>query len=162
VNERWTVVLAVVCAEAGGSIALLIGSPQRVRAAGFTSFLEILVPSAGAVLLFCAVMAGVSWVMVPKLWRFRQELSTKLRLLGWVCAVWLLLDNVATVYFYPGSATLDGFGDSMVHSLGALIVAMALKSGAGLFCFWLAVWCHIEVDRRKVVGVTPPPKFGRE
>ena len=161
-NERLTVVLAVVCAEAGGSLALLIGSPQRVRAAGFTSFLDMLVPSAGAVLLFCAAIAGASWVMVPKLWRLRQGLATKLRLLGWVCVLWLLLDNAATVYFYPGSATLDGFGDPIVHSLSALIVAMALKSGAGLLCFWLAVWCHIQVDRRKVVGVTPPPKFGRE
>ena len=158
-NERLTVLFALASAEVGGALALLLGSTREMRGAGFTSGPELLLPHAATMAVYWACVAGVSRMLSPKLWRYRQGMDTKLRLLGWVCGLWLLVDSIVTAYLYRTSLAVDGAGPPPVE---LLLLAMALRSVGGLGCFWLAVWAHVEVERRRVVQVTPPPKFGKE
>jgi hypothetical protein len=160
VNERWTVLFALLGAELGGTMALLVAAPESAGAAGFTSVLDVLVPHAGVVAAVWGGVAGMTWVLAPKLWRIRQELSSKLRLLGWVCVLGLLADNLVSLYLYL--QPVEGVVDHSVRSAGSLAVALLLRTVGGLIFFWLVVLVHVRVDRRRVPQVTPPPKFGRD
>ncbi len=160
-NERFTSLYALLAAEIGGSTALLLLSPDRVRNAGFTSLINMLLPHFGIIAMIWTVVAVLIWILIPGFWRIRQELSNKLRVLGWVCGVGLLLDNLASLWIYLDPAGIDGGDVRMIHSGRALAFALILRSLAALVSFWVVVRLHIEVDRRKLIQVTPPPKFGR-
>jgi hypothetical protein len=162
VNERFTSLYALLAAELGGSAVLLLAAPERVRNAGFTSLADTLLPHLGIVAVVWTAFALLLWILIPGFWRIRQELSSKLRFLGWVCAVALVLDNLASVWLYLDPAGLAGADVRLIHSGRALAFALVLRSVAALIFFWGVVWVHFEVDRRRIVQVTPPPRFGRE
>jgi hypothetical protein len=160
-NERFTSLYALLAAELGGSAMLLIASPQRVRNAGFTSLIDMLLPHFGILAIVWTIVAVFIWILIPGFWRIRQDLSNKLRVLGWVCAVGLLLDNVVSLCLYLDTAGLEGADVRIIHSGRALALALVLRSVAALIFFWAAVWAHYQIERRRFVQVTPPPRFGK-
>jgi hypothetical protein len=160
-NERYTVFLALTAAELGGSAVLLLSAPERVKTAGFTSLLEMLLPHAAAVAAFWGVVAAATWVLAPGIWRIRQGLASKLRLLSWVFAIGLLLDNVVTFLLSMDPAVMEVGDVAVVRSDESLGLALLLRSLGMLLCFWGTVWVHVLVERRRPVQVTPPPKFGK-
>jgi hypothetical protein len=97
-----------------------------------------------------------AWLFAgSRLIRPRQNLSTKLRLLGWAAVVGIIIDNAVSAYQFVNSADVVLVLTGTLFGLGgrSLLYASVFAVAVGL--------CWVIGNRRKPIE-TPPPRFGRD
>ncbi len=160
-NERVTALLAVFVAELGASSCLAVLLPSSPIFRTTQTLVQVLGQQAIVVFMLSALLAAGCWIAAPKIWRLRQELSSKLKALAWVS---LLLTAVAAgvtlLFFQAGSPWSDPAADFEKGTHG-LILALLLQAAATLVFYWATVAVCIYIERKRVIQVTPNPKFGR-
>ena len=154
-NERITVWLALPGAEVGADLALWFFQPGMLQFA--TNRVLLFAQHAATVLAGWALISCAVWVFLPFMWRIRQETRSKLRFLSLVCLVMLVLENGVT------AGLLSSVDAGLTGGVSAQEMGMVLliRTGGALAGFWLCVWLHSRVASRRVIQVTPNPKFGR-
>ena len=160
-DERFAALTGLFLAELGSFACLAIVSPSNAVFRGTVTRWDLLTPHAGGVFLFFAIIAGLVWVVSPTTYRIRQGTGSKLKALTWVVLTIVALSNAVMIYLFeegvPGAMAVPDPG----HESGGLGLALAILTVTGLALFWIAVLLLLWISKRRVVQVTPNPKFGR-
>ena len=158
-NERITLLSAILAAEAGTSLTFYFAAPPALASAGFNSPVTMLLPHAAAMAVAWVLIALGTWFFSPRTWRLRQEMGTKLRFLRTLFLVALALDNVAAAYLYFAQLATDDVPLQDFNG-GILALGLLLRSILVAGFFWLPILVHRQLARRRPQA-TPAPKFGR-
>jgi len=161
-NERVAFFAAILSAEIGSCAIFLFSGYGARLATSANSSLDLALEHAAIVATAWIPLAGFSWLLAPKLWRIRQNLSTKLRLLGVVCLIALMVDNLVSLSLLTASPAAAVATQSLDQPVPSLAPLLALRSAAALAFFWLAVLVTERIYHHLRPHVTPAPKFGRE
>jgi len=99
---------------------------------------------------------GFVSALAPRIWRRRQNESTKVRVLTWIGLVGLAIDGLVSVYLVIQSGEGSGGGRRvMALHIGLRMVMYAVGfAGVVVAARWFG-------GRRSPPAVTPPPRFGR-
>lgn len=157
-NERLVFLSSILIAELGTSASLYLLLPESPLVRRYPELAAYMAAHAIPSLGFWGFLAALSAVIMPKLWRRRQNRSTKLSLLARIGLVGVAIDLGASLYLWSQAEVGAGEVGSPVVSyavrLGAYVAIFALAVGiADLFARW-----H---ERRNPPSATPPPRFGR-
>ncbi|SFS14795.1 hypothetical protein SAMN05421771_2599 [Granulicella pectinivorans] len=158
-NERLVFLLSISLAEFGASAVFFLLLPQLLLTGGFQDTLVYAFAHALPALSVWAILIVLTLVLAPKLWRRRQNRTSKLSLLARIGVLGLVIDALASLYLWLRISDEGSFDKGspipgvLVHLglyavLFALIVALSDQ---------VAAWYH----RRNPPSITPPPRFGR-
>jgi len=161
-NERVAFLAAILSAEIGSCAIFLVSHYGATFATPENSSVDLAAEHAAIVAAVWILLASFSWLLAPKLWRIRQNLSTKLRLLGVICVLALAVDNLVSFSLLTQSLTAAPAAQSLDRPVPSLAPLLALRSAAALVFFWLAVLVTERINHHLRPHVTPAPKFGRE
>ncbi len=158
-NERLVFLLSVLAAEFGTSAVFFVSRSESPLTRPYPELVAYLAAHAAPSLGAWALLAGLSAILMPKLWRRRQNRSTKLTLFARVGLLGLAVDLIGSLYLWMGAAN-DGVVEpaspvtSFLVRLG--LYALIFASVVGL-SDQIAAW----YARRNPPATTPPPRFGR-
>jgi hypothetical protein len=161
VNERVAALWGILVAETGASVCLGLILPNSSIFRTVQTPSELLGPQICAVLLLSAVIAIRCWIMAPKIWRLRQQMSSKFRALALVSVIVVLLNITVTLGFFELGTPWSDAAAEFDHGSRSLILALAVQGASTLLFYWLTIAAIIHFERKRIVQVTPNPKFGR-
>jgi cytochrome c oxidase assembly factor CtaG len=156
VNERLTFPIAVIVGEVFASVGLFLAVPGSPLTSRFDGMLEYAGGHGFAVLVVWVGVVGFVSMLAPRVWRRRQNESTKVRVLAWVGLVGLAIDGLVSVYLVirGGEMVVGGRGVMALHMGLRMVLYGVGFAGVVAGARWLA-------GRRQPPAVTPPPRFGR-
>ena len=154
-NERLTFPVAVLVGEIVASVGLFLVVPGSPLTSRFGGVLDYAGGHGIAVLVVWGVLVGFTSALAPRIWRRRQNESTKIRVLTWIGVVGLAIDGLVSVYLViQGGGTVVGGRRLMALHLGLHMVLYAVGYAAVVMA---ARW----LGGRQKPATTPPPRFGR-
>jgi hypothetical protein len=158
-NERITFLVSAISAELTTSVLFHMAFPAGPLAVGFPGILTYVGEHGTLALAFWVAVLAFGWVTQgSRLSRSRQNLSTKLWLLGWLGLAGVLIDNTSSYFLFSTSA-------EPIVSLtapSALVLALVERSLIYVSIFGIAVLVCYLISRNQRPTDTPPPRFKRE
>jgi hypothetical protein len=157
--ERISFLVAAATAGTAASILPCLLFPNDSLCYGYSSVLSYAGQHLFLTLCLWILVFATAWLYAGRgLLRRRQNLSTKLRLLGWSCITGVMIDSAVSIY--QGANSPEWISNTVVSTNHLASLAARGLLYAGFFAAAvMAVWLGGSTRPRTV---TPPPRFGRE
>jgi hypothetical protein len=158
VNERLVFLLSISLSELGASAIFFLLQPQALLTWRFPDTLGYAFGHAIPALCLWAALAALTLLLSPRLWRRRQNRSSKIALFVRIGVLGLVIDALASLYLWirtseEGPLDRGSLAPGMLVQLGIYVV---LYASIVALSDQIAAW----YQRRNPPTMTPPPRFG--
>jgi len=158
-NERNTFVAAAIVADLVTSVVYYSASPTSALCAASPGLLSYVGQQVSIVTVLWLLVLTAAWLALgQRLIRPRQNFSTKLRVLGWLGMVGLVIEAIVSVYLFSNAS------DALTSRIAISSIAVELLIRSALYAgiFAVTVLVGYQIGRTQKSTLTPPPRFGRE
>jgi hypothetical protein len=159
VNERITFIVAALVGELSASVFVYFIAPSGPLVASFPGLLNYAGEHGSIALIVWVAVWTAAWLTLgPRVMRLRQNLSTKIGLLGKLGAAGLVIDNAVSIfqqYFNTPDLTNGWWSTGVFFGIVERTMIYAVSFAGVVLLSYL-----ISLTRKPTE--TPPPPFGRE